>query len=397
MPSRRTSLKIPSLRFMPRTDGVVLTTSDTIVFIGKCLCYDETDSSIPWLQSSLLNGRIDWVRVVETANQNGVTPALWQALNRKGLAALLPTDLHKYLALICDLNRRRNRMIRGEAVEAISAMNARGLRPILMKGSISLFEAGSDDESRMMTDIDLLLQEQHISEGFRALHSLGYVVLGKMANKAHAWAFHRPSSLVTIDLHRHVGPQRDLLTPQAALHRAMPIVCDVEVHSLSPTDRALLLGMTFGIFEMHYWNGHIPLKGLHDLAALCSRLGNKIDWGLVAATAAAHQFEASQAAWSYMASHLMGVQLPISAHQTIAAKRHLQRCFLQLSLPILDRVILAGVRLAWPFNCLRMDYWYSCGTSGRRLAAARLRHAFGILARRNPFRQRHSPPQLRQA
>src|SRR5262249_30484875 len=152
-------------------------------------------------------------------------------------------------------NRQRNHAIRDQALEVAATLNTVGIRPVLLKGSLGLFEDGVDDGVSMMTDIDVLLQESELATGAAALRSLGYFVLGDPPRHAHAWTFHRPMSLVTIDLHRHLGPQREVLTPMAARDAAVPVVSSgVMLAGLCPTDRALLLIMTFGIFERDYRN-----------------------------------------------------------------------------------------------------------------------------------------------
>jgi hypothetical protein len=365
-------------------DAEVATTAEAVLFLGRCLSYNDAPSAITTLRGRLATARIDWLTVVDTANDHGVTPALWLALNRKALGASLPADLQAYLAMILDLNRQRNRMIRAQTTEAVATLNRRGIRPVLLKGGLSLFEDGIDDGLHLMSDVDLLLQESDLATGVTALRSIGYAMLSDPSRHAHAWAFHRPMSLVSIDLHRHIGPQRNLLAPATAARAAVYLSRHgVEMAGLCPTHRALLLMMNFGIFERHYRNGHIPLRGLHDLAFLSARHGQEIDWTAIAHAARAHMFGASAQALLHMAHHIIGVSLPPALNGT-AATLHLRRCLLQLTLPPLERTAHWWTCLAWPFDRFRMDYRYGCGVRGFALSAARFRHAVGILARHNP-------------
>jgi len=386
--------KVPPLSsgLLVEEEASVATRTETVLFLGRCLNYDDSVSAIADLRRLLSRGRIDWITVVDIANRHHVAPTLWLALKRKALTDSLPVDLQNYLAMLHDLNRQRNQLIREQAIEAASALKRQGLCPILMKGGISLFEDGVDDGLCMMADIDMLVQENELAAGAAALYSLGYFLLRTPPSHAHAWTFHRPMSLVTIDLHRHVGPQRDLLTPMAARDAAVSLPGEGgTLPGLSPTHRAQLLLMTFGIFERHFRNGHIPLKGLHDLAALYNRHGDKIDWEAITKTAELHRFSASAQAFLHLAHCILAVPMPAFLHETTASRRHLRRCLLQLALPPFEQAVRSWTYLAWPFDCFRMDYRYGCGVRGLGLYVARLQHAAGILARHNPLLLRRTP------
>jgi putative nucleotidyltransferase-like protein len=370
----------------------VSTRTEAVLFLGRCLSYDESASAVADLRRSLSRDRIDWIAVVDIANRHGVSPALWLALKRKALTDSLPGDLQDYLVMLHDLNCRRNRLIREQAIEALSALTRRGLCPILMKGGISLFEDGVDDGLCMMSDVDILLEESELAAASAALNTLGYFLFSTPPSHAHAWTFYRPMSLATIDLHKHVGPQRDLLRPMAARDAAVPFASrEGALHALSPTHRAQLLLMTFGIFERHYRNGHIPLKGLHDLAALCSRHADKIDWDAITKQAELYRFDVSAQAFLHMAHHILAVPPPVSLSETRASRRYLRRCLLQLALPPFEQIMRFWTYLTWPFDRFRMDYRYGCGLRGLDLQLARLQHAAGILARHNPLWLRQTP------
>jgi hypothetical protein len=369
----------------PERPGIS-TSVEATEFLGRCLSYDSSSSTLADLQRQLFLGDIDWIRVVDIANRHGVAPALWLGLKRKALAASLPADLRDYLDMLCELNRQRNRLIREQALEAALFLERRGLRPVLMKGVIWLLEEDTDAGQFMMADVDILVAESDLPASAKALHSLGYRLLGTPAPHAHGWTFHRSGSLVTIDLHRHVGPQRDILTPEAARNTAVPFADGQGLlWGLSPTHRAQLLLMTFGIFERHYRNGDIAFKGLHDLAALCHRYGDRIDWKDIAEQAQFYDFEAPAQAFLHQAHRILDVPLPASLRETPTSRRYLRRCLLQLAMPPFDRAIQAWTYVTWPFDHFRMDYRYGCGLHGPGLHLARMRHAAGILARHNPF------------
>jgi hypothetical protein len=376
--------------------GAVVTAADALLFLGRCLSFRDTAPSIAALKCAITNRDTDWTKIVGLANRNGVTPALWLALDRKGLAIDLPADLREYLMLIYDCNRQRNQIIVEQAEEAAIALNSHGIRPIFMKGCLTLLEGAGDIGSSMMTDIDMIVPEAEIPEAFRALRSLGYHLLGDSPAHAHAWTFHRPMSLVTIDLHRDVGPQRKILPSIAASRSAVAVANEAAaIEGLSVTHRVSLMIMTFGIFERHYPSGQIPLNNLHNLATLCHRHGDKIDWRSIAGMVSAHRFCAETAAWSVMAHRLLDVSIPDCIRRGRMARRHVRRCLLQLSFPPLDHLMRSYAAITWPFNRFRMDYRYKCGTEGLVLLTARIGHVAAILARRSAWLLRRGPAEFR--
>ena len=372
-----------ALPFRRSAGSPTFTAAAAVELLGSCLSYDHSHHVLSTLRERLSDPLIDWLMVIDIACRNGVTPALMSAMERKGLLGELPTDLQRYLATIYGLNRRRNEIIREEARCAIAALAASGLRPILMKGSIGLFDGESDLGLCMMTDIDMLLPEPEMASACTILRSMGYVLLGGAwgCDHAHAWTFHRPGSLVTIDLHRHVGPQRDILATEAARAHAVPGADNGSIWGLCPTHGALLQVMTFAIFERFYRVRQIPLRSLHDLALLSHRRADEIDWSGIAHVAEAHGFAPAAHAFFHMARRLFNVPVPPALGRTARAHWYLQQSLLCQSLPAAQRVLRAWNRLAWPLDRFRMHYRYGCGTRGLGLDLARVHHAARVLHR----------------
>ncbi|WP_119302658.1 nucleotidyltransferase family protein [Dongia deserti] len=361
--------------------------SDGIRLIAKCLSFRDTVNLLESLRALLSDAAADWLTVVRLANHHLVTPALWSAIDRRGFTALLPNDLDAYLRLLYETNRKRNRLIRDEALAALQELNRHCIQPVVMKSALTLFDPSCDEGASIMADVDLLIRRQELPVAISALRSIGYDLLAVPPAHAHAWTFYRPLSLATIDLHCDVGPQRALLSADAVRSVAKPVARnDLAMDAPSINHRVLMLVMNFGVFERHYFRGHIPLRGLRDLGEICQRNGSDIDWDYLCHSMSEPTLSAQAAAMFHMARELMNIPIPIFIRRTAAADRHLRRCFLQLAHPSLDRVARAYAAVAWPFNRARMDYRHHCGTHGRSLAVARLRHALDILSRRSPLR-----------
>jgi len=361
----------------------ITTPADAAGFLGRCLSYDSAATSRADLGDLLKFGEIDWLVVASLSNQFHLTPALQIGLQRKALTFLLPSDLRAYLEMISALNRQRNRRIARQASEVFAALNSQGLRPVLMKGGLFLFEAAPDMGLLMMADMDVLLPNEEFPLACSILRALGYVSFGEPSPHAHAVTFHRAGELASIDLHLRVGPQIHLLTSADACRSAIALPeRGLTLAGLSPTHRVLLLLMNFCLFEPQYCNRELPLRSLHDLAVISWRHGPNIDWVAIAETVARYSLDAPARAWFNMAHRLLGVPVPESLREDRTARRHARLCLLQLNLPWLARPFRYGTRLTWIFSAWRMDYRYGCGRKGWPLAATRLRHALGVLLRR---------------
>ena len=383
----RPHLSFPRLRV---GFGAKVRRSETQRSLGLCLSHDDALNVQESLRERISTQEIDWITTVDLANQHHVTPALALGLHRKNLTSLLPADLTQYLALLLDLNRRRNRMIRVQAAELITALNARDIRPLLIKGGLSLVEEDVDDGLFMMADVDIVLNEGEILRADTVLRSLGFMTFPKADHPVHARTYHRAMSLVTIDLHWHLGSQTCLLSTAAAQEASLPLYRDgMYVAVPCATHRALLPMLSFSIFEPHFGAGVIPMKGLHDFAATCRRQGDHIDWHEIIDRFCRQDLRRLAEAWLFMARHMLKARIPSNLANSSSSRRHLDRCLFQLDHPPLAQVAHRLSSPAWIFGRFRMDYRYNCGLRGPALQAARLRHAANVLARRClPYRGR---------
>jgi hypothetical protein len=376
----------------------VTTAAQAAWFIGHCISYAAPDAASFDLCPLLQDGKIDWLTVIRLSNSSYLTPALNLRLKSRGLAHLLPADLRAYMDALTARNGRRNQLIVDQASEFLLAACTRGIRPVLLKGGLTLLEGGLDPATPMMADVDVLLVEKEFAVACEILRSLGYVGLGEPALHAHALTFWRPGELATIDVHRHMGPQIRLLSAVAATRLAMPLSHrTLNVYGIRPTHRVILLFMNYCIFEPQYHNRELPLRNLHDLAVVCSRHQPDIDWDDVRATALRFSLEKPLRSWCEMARQLLLVQVPEVPRAGPGSRRHLLLPELGLNYPRTAEILRWGSRLAWVFNPWRMDYRYGCGIAGRSLATARLHHAKTVIAKRlchatRTLRWRGPPP-----
>src|SRR3990172_285349 len=81
----------------------------------------------------------DWTTMIDLANRTWLSPALYCSLVSSERLGELSADVRDYLSFIHARNRDRNLRLRNQLLEAISALNGVGIRPVLLKGAVGLF------------------------------------------------------------------------------------------------------------------------------------------------------------------------------------------------------------------------------------------------------------------
>lgn len=118
---------------------------------------------------------LDWYEIYRLAAGHMVAPNLYSALEAKNRLHLAPTEVREALTEFYQLNVTRNARLRAVLRDTVRILNAQGIEPLLMKGSISLLPGqGGQDDTRMMSDLDIALQNAEPEEGYEALRAAGY-------------------------------------------------------------------------------------------------------------------------------------------------------------------------------------------------------------------------------
>ena len=185
---------------------------------------------------------LDWMLILEIANEQLLTPALWSALHNSSGAALLPADAREYLAALHRLNGKRNDTLRIQALQLIGGLNEAGITPVLLKGGLALFDGPyADPAARMMRDLDVLVPAGSLEKAIAALEQLGYRLIRRYEAGHHAVGdFARSGDPGSVDLHTELIDQRYVLPASEVQARAM--LKEVRgVRYLSPcaTDRVM--------------------------------------------------------------------------------------------------------------------------------------------------------------
>jgi hypothetical protein len=327
---------------------------------------------------------VSWLPVLQVANEHLLGPTLYTALESSNRLAALPADVRDYLALLAAMNGERNAALREQAVEAIGALNAVGIRPMLLKGALALFaDVYPDSRARMLNDIDIMVPEAEALRAVDALAALGYELGTGYEPGQHAVGeFMRDGDPGAIDLHVALIDARYLLPADGVWSRAQALTRDgVEFAVPAATDMVLHNLLHTQIHHgANFYRGVVELRQLYEFATLAHRHAATIDWDALAQHLARHRLEALLDSYALLAGRFFGLSWPRPHRPSSTVRLHAARCYLELCWPSLQALAAPWANLRFAFASHRMHDLYPGATN---LVASRLRHAGRFLRKSN--------------
>ena len=359
---------------------------DTLDLLCRCLRLTEITADHGVLAQQLRATPERWSGIIDLANAYYLTPALWAAVRETPLIETLPDDARDFLAETHRLNGVRNAAIRDQAADLVKALNANGIVPLVLKGGVYLFEKDENEDdafsTRMMTDVDLLVPEQDLERAFAAAEGMGCRMTHDPGAMQHDMRFWRPGDIVALEIHRHVGKQRTLLSPEEAFRAATPLdQAGIRLLAPSPTHRVLHNVFHSEMHDRGYALGRLPLRALHDLKLLTGRHGKDVDWAHIrhqlSAAGSAHVLDA----YVFAADRLLGISGPPEVRPTMRSRLHHRWCLAVFERQRLRSLVRAMGAATHVFA--RWDLEYRYGQPGRASTRhiMRLRHGIGLLGK----------------
>ncbi len=353
-------------------------------FITRTLRGDrQIDTDV--LRTEIRAGQPPWEAVVSLANDHLLTPALWVALNTRGLADDLPEDLYQYLQELHKLSRERNRHLRLQLLEAARELNAAGIVPVLLKGAKHLVTTiYADPGVRIMSDIDLLVSRTDITPAYKALQQLGYRPVEDVHGDYHDEHHHcaplfREGDYGTLELHRGLAenPYAAILPMELALTGLEPLeVEEVRMTALSTTHRILHTIIHSQLADHFHDNGIIPLRSLHEMATEYSAANVNVDWLTIKRQMEQHKRGRVLDAYLFMAHKLFAMSYPADTDPTLAGRLYCRRCRAQLGWRWAQQW---GMRLG-RYSPDTMNERYNCGSGWLAVNRSRIRQLAGRIS-----------------
>ncbi|MGB1090645.1 MAG: nucleotidyltransferase family protein [Oceanobacter sp.] len=143
----------------------------TLRFLGSVLS--------PWRSAKDLRhdvdfAQCDWMHIYEYALQFMVLPLVHKRLIEKQATDLVPEDFLTAIEAFHDANNQRNQHHQQILLDATEILNRAQITPLLLKGAHSLIGLPPEADTRMVSDIDLLVLDDRIEEAQALLIAQGY-------------------------------------------------------------------------------------------------------------------------------------------------------------------------------------------------------------------------------
>jgi hypothetical protein len=287
----------------------------------------------------------DWMAVLQLANAALVTPQIHAAALRAGALERLPAEVRTFTAEVYARNRERNRRLLDQLADAVGALNAAGIEPVLLKGAALWASLGRPDEfDRMLNDVDLLVRPDQAVPAIEALIAGGFGLANAYPGpEVHVVAeLGRATDVGFIDLHqRPPGPPGVAELEDLQRHCRRTEWCGVRAWTPEPAVQAFFLVLHDQFHDGDYWRGGFSLRHLTDIAEL-SRGPEPLDWGLLHRLAKVRLVENALDAELIAAQRIAGADVPEPILRRRWARLQHARHMAQFTWPLLS-LPLAGL------------------------------------------------------
>jgi hypothetical protein len=325
-----------------------------------------------------------WTEIVALANRNFLAPALHAALEAAPGRAAVPFDAAWYLAMLHRLNAARNAKLRSQIEELALALNGVDIRPVLLKGAATLFAGPfADPASRMIGDVDILIEPACRDRGLAALSRIGYTAFRLYPETHNAYGdLGKSGQPGAIDLHVEPIDCSHLLSASELRLRASAIaIGSAQALVPCPTDRVFHNILHAEIHDVGgFYLGRLPLRDLHELATASAEFGGAIDWSFMRQRAREHSMTSVLQSYVLAAHRLFGGPWPFAGRQTLCAEIHFRRRLAQFRHPWLEALAVPWGNLRGAFARHRMRALYGASGGGFVLAW-RFMHGIRFLSR----------------
>lgn len=270
----------------------------------------------------LRTGRVNWAELLVLADNERATGVLWRRLREHPLPTL-PDDQRagfERVAMIADFTAGYLEQRIGETARAL---DARGIRPLLLKGAALAVSVYGSFAERPMGDIDLVVARYRAEEAFGVFREIGWRWDDALYPRARYRGHHHFPPLqdsrgmdVRLELHTELfvdGSPFDLTSAQ--LFASGREVTVGGSRMVIPSPEHLLLHTC-----IHFTWSHMMLFGawraFRDVGALA---GGAMDWDRFLAEARRNRAE-SACFWTLrLSERLAGVALPTEVMATLRA------------------------------------------------------------------------------
>lgn len=273
--------------------------------------------------------------MLELANRSLATAQLYAALAASNSIGSLPEEVRVFLLEVRSRNRERNRRLVMQLKDALRALNAAGIEPVLLKGIALWASEPTDAFDRILADIDLLVTGPDVDRAVDALRDAGFALTARYpGNDVHVVAeLGRPDDVGLIDLHQRPPGPPGLAEIENLASHCVPVSVD-GLRAMRPNSAVQIFFLVLHdqLHDGDYWRGGFDLRHLVDIATL-SKGSEPVDWELLERLCCTTLVRNALESQLIAAERVAGASIPERLSQRRWAQLQHWRHLLQFSYP----------------------------------------------------------------
>ena len=280
-----------------------------------CARAKPTAEELSLIREDLARADLDWDYVAKTACTHGIAPLVYRSLQRSGVASLLLPAPAKRLRGAYYGTAARNALLYHEVHKVLMALREKNIEAIALKGAALAETVYPHRALRPMSDIDLLVRKEKVTEAETKLLDLGYMFQEHGKTKQYYqehhyhWVFTKRST-ISIEIHWHIKRPTDpfRVDIDGLWERAQPVkIAGIDAPVFSLED--LLLHLC-----QHLWKHKLTggIRPLCDIAGVTTHYRDKIDWSKMAKTSSEWEMNSCSYLGLWLARELLDAPIPES-------------------------------------------------------------------------------------
>lgn len=165
------------------------------------------------IKDFLLHTDLDWDYLLQTAEEHGVMPLLYQSLSTN-FPELVPQPILEKLQRFFHLNALRNKFLTNELIKLLELFENNGIAVIPYKGPVLAIYIYGDVALRQFTDLDILVhprdvlkaKELLINHGYEPYTSLNHIEEESLIESSYQYKFRKKDGKVNLlELHWQIA------------------------------------------------------------------------------------------------------------------------------------------------------------------------------------------------
>jgi hypothetical protein len=296
------------------TDGPLRPEDELLLCAARARTNPETAARM----RSLLQGEMDWKRLLAAARGHGLAPLLYIGLD-SACTGLVPKSVLRELGRRFVLNSARNRVMTAELVRILALFEGHGIAALPFKGPLLAESIYGDLALREFEDLDILVHESKVAEAEILMQAEGYLTADELPQDRpvsyrrtqHEITYRHPRKSFFIDLHWRMAPaffQFPMDMDRLWTRIEWTSLAGSRVRNLSKEDALLILCAHGG---RHFWK---KLEWVGGVAGLISA-HPEINWEYVFDQARDIGSERVLLLGLLMVHNLFGAEIPQAALQ----------------------------------------------------------------------------------